>query len=90
MDKKLQHHWLDLIRPLFMKDADLNILYQKDDYEVLVSWKLGTDPSRPSKRSKTIRIIVSEEAVEDYLKKSARQRENDDEKLVQFIITQVI
>jgi len=85
MGLKYREHWLNLIRPLFMKDADLSIVDLKEEYEVVVSWKLGTDPSRPSKRSKTIRIIVSEEAVEDYLKKSERQRENDDEKLVQFI-----
>lgn len=85
MDRKIHEHWLNLICPLFRKDAYLSVLDLKEDYEVLVSWKLGTDPSRPSKRSKTIRIIVSEEAVEDYLKKSESKRENDDEKLVQFI-----
>lgn len=85
MDRNLQNHWSDLIRPLFKQSAELRVLDFKDHYEAVVSWKLGTDPSRPSKRSKTIRIIVSEEAVEDYLKKSESKRENDDEKLVQFI-----
>lgn len=85
MDSNLQDHWLNLIRPLFKPDADFKILDLKDDYEVVISWKLHTDLSRPSKRSKTIRIIVSRESVEDYQNKSEHQQKNDDEKLTQFI-----
>jgi len=36
------------------------------DYVLLASWKLGTDPARPNKRSKTVRVVISEEAVADY------------------------
>ncbi len=50
-----------------------------------MSWKLGTDQSRPSKRAKRIRIIIPWETVYDYQNKSERQRKNDDEKLMQFI-----
>jgi len=85
MNSNLQDHWLNLIRPLFKPDADFKILDLKDDYVVIVSWKLHTDLSRPSKRSKRIQIIVSHEAVEDYQNKSERQQKNDDEKLTQFI-----
>jgi hypothetical protein len=85
MNRDLQEHWLNIIRPVFIPDADLRILDFKDDYEVLVSWKLHTDPSRPSKRSKKIRIIVSREAVEDYQNKRERKQKSDDEKLIQFI-----
>ena len=31
-----------------------------------VSWKLNNDPARPSKMSKTIRILVSHEAAQDF------------------------
>jgi len=85
MGRGLKEHWLNIIRPLFRPDADLRILDSKDDYEVLVSWKLHTDPSRPSKRSKRIIIIVPLEVVEDYPNKTERQQKSDDEKLIQFI-----
>jgi len=85
MDRKLQDHWSDLIRTLFKPDADLRVRDNEDHYEAVVSWKLGTDPSRPSKRSKRIRIIVPWETVDDYQNKSELQRKNDDEKLFQFI-----
>jgi hypothetical protein len=85
MDQKLQSHWSDLIRPLFKQGTDFRIKDFINHYELVVSWKLGSDPSRPSKRSPNIRIIVSEEAVEDYQEKSERQKKKDDERLVQFI-----
>ena len=85
MDQKLQEHWVNLIRPLFRENADFKVTGLKEEFEVVVSWKVGTAPSRPSKSSKPIRIIVTEEAVEDYIEKSERQQQDDDEKLVQFI-----
>lgn len=85
MDRKLQNHWSELIRPLFKQGADLTVLDSIDYYELIVSWKLGTDPLRPSKRSKKIRIVVPWETVGDYQHKTELRRENDDEKLIQFI-----
>lgn len=91
MDRKLQDHWSELIRPLFRHDADFKVQnFEKvknfeKDFEVEVSWKLGIDPSRPSKRSKKIRIIIPFDTVDDYQNKSRRQQENDDRKLIQFI-----
>lgn len=85
MDQELQRHWSDLIRPLFKHGTDLRVRDSIDHYELVVSWRLGTDPSRLSKRSKRIRIIVTEEAVEDYQEKSKQKQKNDDYKLVEFI-----
>lgn len=51
------------------------------DYVLLASWKLGTDPKRPSKRSKTVHIGVSQEAMEDYRDGPAGQREYADNRL---------
>ncbi len=33
---------------------------------IRIDWLLGNDPERPDKRSKTIRLVVDEEAVEEY------------------------
>ena len=48
------------------------------DYVLLASWKLGTDPTRPNKRSKTVHLAVSQEAMEDYRDGPAGQREYAD------------
>ena len=44
-------------------------------WRMLVSWKLGTDPTRPHKRSKTVRIIVGSEALEDFTRSPFGARE---------------
>ncbi|MCK9375964.1 MAG: hypothetical protein M0P73_07430 [Syntrophobacterales bacterium] len=85
MDRELKNHWSNLIRPLFKQGADLRVRDSIDYYEVVVSWKLGTDSSRPSKRSKRMRIVVPWETVTDYQNKKKLQQKNDDKKLVQFI-----
>jgi hypothetical protein len=85
MNRELQEHWTNLIRPFFKRGADLRVDSSIDHYEVVVSWKLGTEPLRPSKRSKRIRIVVPWETVEDYQNKTELQRKNDDEKLTEFI-----
>jgi hypothetical protein len=48
------------------------------EYVLLASWKLGTDPKRPNKRSKTVRVAVSEEAIADYARGANGQRDYSD------------
>jgi len=36
------------------------------DLIILATWRLASDPNRPSKRSHPPRIVISEEALEDY------------------------
>jgi hypothetical protein len=45
------------------------------DYVLLASWKIGTDKARPNKRSKTVRITFSEEAMADYTRATNGERE---------------
>ena len=85
MDEQLRNHWTNELRKLFSEDAEFSPLDYSDHYEVTVSWRINTDPERPNKRSKTIRIVVPEEAVDDYQLKSEKVRARDDEKLRQFL-----
>lgn len=85
MNEELRRRWSDLIRPLFRYDAEFSINALSGDFRVSVSWNLGTDPSRPKKRSKTITILVPREAIDDYQNKSEEKRKRDDVKLRQFI-----
>ncbi len=56
--------WVKLIRPLFPKNARIEITAEAD-VVLRIDWKLGTDPARPHKRSRMIRVIISEEAIGD-------------------------
>lgn len=47
-------------------------------YVMLASWKLGTDPARPHKRSKTLRIVLTQEALDDYARGAKGERNSAD------------
>ncbi len=67
--------WRAIAESVFPADARfVEPPYEPGDWILFVSWKLGTDPTRPNKRSKTVRVVVSEEAVEDYERGSAGER----------------
>lgn len=77
--------WLDLLVPLFPSDARVELIPGRFDFTVHVVWLLGTDENRPNKRSKLIRLKISEEAIEDYKLKSQVQQDSDDKKLYAFV-----
>jgi hypothetical protein len=59
-------HFRDLIEPQIPNDSRILISRGGQDIVILVTWRLNGDPRRPSKRSRMIRIVISEEAIEDY------------------------
>jgi hypothetical protein len=70
---------------VFPTGTRLVALPGEGDLVLLVSWKLGTDPARPNKRSRTVRISVSQEALEDYRGGQEGQREYADQRLASFL-----
>ena len=86
MNEKLRNHWNNLLQPLFPEDSEFSPCIYSDRYEATISWKITTDPQRPNKRSKTIRIVVPEETIDDYENKSVVASKSDDEKLKRFIL----
>jgi hypothetical protein len=56
---------------------------------ILVTWRLKTDPTRPNKRSRMIRIVISQEAVEDYMRGSGGERIASDRRLVTWFREQL-
>ncbi len=87
MDDELRKQWSGLIQPHFPNQAVFVPRTYGDDYSAEVSWELGNDPERPSKKSKTIVIIVSRETIDDYLTKSQARQNIDKKKLAAFIAT---
>lgn len=69
------HHalerWREIAERVFPEDARIIELpartpHEANEWRLLVSWRLGTDPARPSKRSKIVQIVIDDEALEDY------------------------
>jgi len=85
MNKNLHRHWSDLICPLFPKDTKFIPFDDFDDFITKASWRLNTDPKRPNKRSKIVKIIISSVAIDDYENKSTAKKQEDDKKLLRYV-----
>lgn len=64
MKKAFINDWIELIRPLFPPNARVETI-GGNDVVLRIDWKLGNTPNRPNKRSRLIRVIISEEVIED-------------------------
>ena len=62
--KSFLNEWVRLIRPLFPKGARIE-MDPGSDVVLRIDWKLGNDPARPHKRSRLIRVVISEDAITD-------------------------
>ncbi len=55
------------------------------DFSLLICWKLNNDPHRPNKRSKTLKIIIPQENIEDYQEMNTNHKEICDQKFQESI-----
>ncbi len=86
MNYELRNHWKSLLQPAFPDGTDFDVVDpDASNFRAEVRWKVGTDPDRPNKMSKTIFIIVPREAASDYANKNDAQRQSDDIKLLEFV-----
>ena len=85
MAEDLLDFWVRLITPIFPTNAWIVSRFSKNNHIIQIDWKLGNDPQKPSKRSKTIEITIKEDAIEDYLDKNKKDRELSDIMLKEFI-----
>src|ERR1700735_2778622 len=67
--KDYSSHFRDLIESQLPDDSRI-LMPGGQDMIVLVTWRLKSDDFRPSKRSRMVRIVISEEAMEDYVRGS--------------------
>ncbi len=85
MNYELRNHWKSLLQPVFPDGTDFDVVDPYTSYfRAEVRWKLGTDPDRPNKMSKTIFIIVPGEIENDYANKNDARRQSDDMRLLEF------
>jgi hypothetical protein len=67
MTKEVVKDWIDSIRPLFPPNTQFEFerFVDSDDVVFKIHWTLKTDPKRPSKPSRLIRVVVTREAITD-------------------------
>lgn len=85
MTEDLLDFWVRLIRPFFPANAWIVARYAGEDHLIELDWKLDDDPERPNRRSRKIQITISEEAVEQYLDKDKKEREQFETSLKKLI-----
>ena len=56
---------------------------------ILATWRLGAGPPRPNKRSRTLRIVICAEALEDYANGSDSARQAGDARFVAWLRRQL-
>lgn len=88
MADDLEKHLLAIVEREFPRHAEFRVRRESGDICIYADWKLGNDPERPNKRSKKIKICVSQAAVEDYADGSDQNRKSADEKLRRVVAAQ--
>jgi len=64
MTAQFVNQWIQLIRPIFPPEASMQV-HEAGDIVLRIDWKLGNDLERPNKPSRIIKIVISEQAIED-------------------------
>jgi len=83
-------HLRSVVTRSFSSEARIVTVAERPDLVLVISWMLGTDPRRPSKRSKTIRLVVEEEALVDYAEAQPGQRRMADARLEEHLTEQLM
>jgi hypothetical protein len=83
--KDYSNHFREVIERTIPDDSRILLPRGRPDMIILASWKIASDAFRPSKRSRMIRIVISEEAVLDYARGSDDSRRTGDERFVAWL-----
>ena len=79
------NHFANLILSLFPEVKEAKPYSYIRDFKINLSWLLNNDPYRPNKRSKTIKITISEEQMDDYKNLSLSEKKQTEIRLKKFI-----
>jgi hypothetical protein len=83
--KDFSNHFRALVALQLRDDPRILVPNGGPDMIILATWRLDTDASRPNKRSRVIRIVISEEALEDYARGNDGARLLSDERFVSWL-----
>src|SRR5271167_3399151 len=87
--KDFSNHFRKLLEQQLPEDSRILTPGGARDLIILATWRLNGDPVRPNKRSRMIRIVVSEEALGDYARGSDGIRLASDARFVSWLQRQL-
>jgi hypothetical protein len=74
-----------LVEQRLPDDARILTSFRAGDVIVQATWRLRNDRRRPAKRSRLIRIVISVEAVEEYVRSSDEVRRASDRRFLDWL-----
>jgi hypothetical protein len=78
-------HFRHLVEVQLPEDSRILMPRGGQDMMILASWRLTTDMFRASKRSRMIRIVISEEALQNYARSAENARLASDQRFVAWL-----
>jgi len=87
--KDFSNHFRRLIELQLPDDPRILVPTGGRDLMILATWRLNTNLPRPNKRSRMLRILISEEALEDYARGSDGVRLASDERFASWFRRQL-
>jgi hypothetical protein len=87
--KDYSNHFRELVKHQLGDDPRILVPRGAQDMMILATWRLSGDTQRPHKRSRMVRIVISQEALEDYAGRSEDLRRASDERFVAWIRRQL-
>jgi len=87
--KDYSNHFRELVKRQLGDDPHVLVPRGAQDMMILATWRLRSDSFRASKRSRMIRIVISQEALEDYARGGDDVRQASDERFVAWFRRQL-
>lgn len=85
MTKEIESHFQSVVKNAFPKQAEFHTRDESGEICIYADWKLMDDPDRPNKRSKKIRICITQSAVEDYVCGNEKSKADADKRLKHLV-----
>jgi hypothetical protein len=85
MNEDLLDYLTRIMRPLFPKNACIVAGISGGDYIIQIDWKMENNLHQQNKRSRKIKIKISENAIEEYIDHKDERRELYNNRLKNFI-----
>ena len=87
--KDFNSHFRTLVERLLPDEARILMPRGGHDMMILATWKLESDAFCASRRSRMVRIVISEEALKDYARADAQVRTASDERFSAWVRRQL-
>jgi hypothetical protein len=87
--KDFSNHFRDLVKRQLGDDPRILVPRGAQDMMILATWRLSSDAFHPNKRSRMIRVVISQKALQDYARGSDDARLASDERFVAWFRRQL-